>query len=72
MIYVYNIISKIIFSRYFIDAQGYKIAHKRIIQENKSAMFLEKLENYPVPNGTITSILGMHLLRKEWYKVDCK
>ena len=32
--------TKIIWSRYFIEAQGYKISHNRLVQDSKSAIIL--------------------------------
>ena len=40
LIGVDNAMSKILWSRYFIEAQGYKIAYNRIMQDNKSAILL--------------------------------
>ena len=42
MIGVDDYMNKIIWSRYSIEAQGYNIVHNIIIQDNKSAILLEK------------------------------
>ena len=42
MIGVDDTMAKIIWSRYFIDSWEYYIAHNKLIQDNKSAMVLEK------------------------------
>ena len=34
--------SKTLWSRYLIEVQGYKIGHNRLMQDNKSAIILEK------------------------------
>ena len=42
---------KILWPKYFIEAQGYKIFHKNNLQDNKSATFLEKILIYTATNG---------------------
>ena len=42
MIGVDNTMDKILWLRYFIEIQGYNIAHKILMQDNNSAMILEK------------------------------
>ena len=48
MIGVYNAMAKMIWTIYFIENQGYKIVHNRLMYDNKSAIFLEK-------NGKLSS-----------------
>ena len=36
-----NIMSKILCSIYFIESQGYKIVHNKLMQDNKSDILLE-------------------------------
>ena len=42
LIGVYNVMAKILCPIYFIEEQGYKIAHNRLMKDNKSAMLLVK------------------------------
>ena len=61
MIGVYNAMAKMIWPIYFIENQGYKIVHNRLMYDNKSAIFLEKMASYPALSGPNTSILGTSL-----------
>ena len=38
---IYDVMAKITWSRYFIEAKVYKIAQNKIIQDNKSSILLE-------------------------------
>ena len=42
LIGVDDAMSKILWSRYIIEAQGYKISHNRLMQDNKISILLEK------------------------------
>ena len=44
MIGIYNAMEKILWSRYFIEAQGYKIDHNKLMQDRNSATLLEKFQ----------------------------
>ena len=61
LIGVDDAMAKILCSRYFIEAQEYNISHNRIMQENKSAIILEKMSSSPAPSGPDTSRLGTSL-----------
>ena len=61
MIGVDKIIAKILLSRYFIEAEGYNISHNKLMGDNKSAIFLKRMESSPDPNRPILSILGIYL-----------
>ena len=57
LISVYDATANIIWLRQFIESQGYKIAHNRIMKYNRSDILLEKMASSPAPNGPITSRL---------------
>ena len=40
-----NAMAIILWSRYFIEAQGHKIPHKKLMHDNKSAIILENIGN---------------------------
>ena len=61
LIGVYDATEKILWSRYFIEAQGYNISHNKLMQDSKRAILLEKMVNFPVQNGPSTSRLGISL-----------
>ena len=42
--------AKILWSKYFMKAQGQNIAHKRILEGNKISILFKKMVNYPAPN----------------------
>ena len=54
MIGVYDYMAKILWPRYFIEAKWYNITHNRPMQDNKSAIILEKIEISTAPSGPNT------------------
>ena len=43
---------KILWSRYFIEAKGYKTAHRKLMQDNKSDILLEKNGRFSISKWT--------------------
>ena len=43
--------AKILWSKYFIEAQGYKNVQNKRLKCNKRAILLEKMSNSTAPNG---------------------
>ena len=53
--------NKIIWLRYFIEAQGYNIAHNRLRLGKKIAILLETMTSYLSPIGMNPSKIGTSL-----------
>ena len=62
LVSVENAMSKILWPRYFIEPQGYKISHTKILRGNKSSVLLGKKVNSTAPNRLKISVLGISLL----------
>ena len=61
LIVVNGAMTKIIWSGYFIEAQGYNISHNKVMQDNTSAIILEKRKTSAATSRPNTPKLGTSL-----------
>ena len=65
LIYVHNTLLQVLWTKYFIEVQGYTIDHDKVHQDNKSAQLLEI-------NGRLSAGKGMKHIGHRYFFVKDK